>query len=342
MRWLAALMTRVLCAPRSVRPPPATGAPAPATAAAALASAIAVVAQERPLQIAAAHSIGHPTCQLGRAAQELGQRAIVDRRLGIVVQDPGPDPVGEEIADLVAQREQRGQQVGFVLGHQRAGRQRQGPEASRGDLHPEARGHDLLELVGLVEDDHVVLGQDGPAAGQVGPVEVGVDHDHVGRRRGVAGGLGETVIPRGAVERARALPGSDAHHAPGPGTGLEAEVGPVAGPRRLGPGQERADLVDEAFGSALGPVLVRRFEGVGLAPGVNAQFGLDAAVTDLVHPLPADVVAPPLEHGIGEGEPESAVDQRQVLLGQLVLQGLGGGGHHHLLAAEHGGHEVGE
>ena len=37
-----------------------------------------------------------------------------------------------------------------------------------------------------------------------------------------------------------------------------------------------------------------------------------------------------------------ALQEREVLAGQLVLQGLGGRGDDRLLAGEHGGHEVGE
>ena len=129
---------------------------------------------------------------------------------------------------------------------QRAGRRGQGAEATRGDLDAQARGHHLLELVGLVEDDDVVLGQHGPPAGQVGAVEVGVDHHHVGRHGPVPGGLGEAPVPRGAVEGPRALAGADADHAPGPAAGLEAQVGPVAARRALRPGQQGAHLVDQA------------------------------------------------------------------------------------------------
>ena len=214
---------------------------------------------------------------------------------------------------------------------------------------PRLDGHHLLELVGLVEDDHVVLGQHGPPAGQVGPVEVGVDHHHVGRRRAVPGRLGEAAVARGAVEGPRALAGADADHAPGPGAGLEAQIGPVAARRALGPGQQGADLVDQAFGGALGRASARvrpaGLERLGLVPGVagvDAQLGLDPPAPHLGHPLAADVVAPALEHGVGEGEAQPALDQGQVLLGQLVLQRLGGGGHHHLLAAEHGRHQVGQ
>ena len=101
------------------------------------------------------------------------------------------------------------------------------------DLDPEARGHDLLELVRLVEDDDLVLGQHGPAAGEVCTVEMRVDHDDVRRGGAVAGRLGEAAPALRAVEGAGTLPGPDAEHVPGAVRGLEGEVGPVPGARGL-------------------------------------------------------------------------------------------------------------
>jgi hypothetical protein len=71
---------------------------------------------------------------------------------------------------------------------------------------------------------------------------------------------------------------------------------------------------------------------------------LDTARADLGHPLAAEVVAPTLQDGEvqRDGQTQSRLDEREVLLGQLVLQRLGGGGHDDLPAAEGGGDEIGQ
>ena len=56
-------------------------------------------------------------------------------------------------------------------------------EAAAVELEAEGVGHHVLELVGLVDDHHVVLGQQRAAGLQVEPVEMGVHDHHVGRRR---------------------------------------------------------------------------------------------------------------------------------------------------------------
>ena len=69
-------------------------------------------------------------------------------------------------------------------------------QTARRHLDPETGGHDVLDGVRLVEDDDVVIGQDGSAAGHVGGVEMGVHHHHVsgGRTR------------RGPIRRSRSCP----------------------------------------------------------------------------------------------------------------------------------------
>ena len=187
-------------------------------------------ASREPCRSAPPDGIGHPSGHLGRPTQEVGQLAVVNRGLCVVVQDAGPTRSASRRPSWSPTVTARpAGRLGLVLAHQRAGRVGQGPEAAGGDLDPQARGHHLLQLVGLVEDHHVVLGQHGAAAGQVGSVEVGVDHGHVGRRRQVPGGLGKASVPRRAVEGPRTLSGADADHVPGPDVlGSKAEVGPVA------------------------------------------------------------------------------------------------------------------
>ena len=226
-------------------------------------------------------------------------------------------------------------------------------EAPRRDLDPEARGHDFLELVRLVEDDDVVFGEHGPSAGQVGSVEMGVDHDDVGRGGAVAGGLGEALPTRGAIEGPGTLTWTDAEHAPGPVRGLEVEIGTVAPRRRERPGDQAADLFDQTLGCRVNEgvllagsrgrighlELVGHLELAGLRRRGVAQFGLDPTRADFGHPLPADVVTTSLEDREGEGHrgPESGLDQGQVLSGQLVLQRLGRRRYDHLLAARAAG-----
>ena len=115
VRWVAALMARVLRAPL-VR------------------AGSAASASRDPCRSAPADGVGHPPGDVGGAAEQLGQLAVVDRRLGVVVQDPGPHPVGQQHADLVAHGEQRGHSVllGLVVAHQGAGRRAPGRGSGRG------------------------------------------------------------------------------------------------------------------------------------------------------------------------------------------------------------------
>ncbi len=199
----------------------------------------------------------------------------------------------------------------------------------------------------LVEDDDLVLGEHRPAAGEVRPVEVGVDDHDVGRRGAVAGGFGEAAAARRAVVGARALPRTHAQHVPGPIRRLEAQVGPVPTGRRLRPGHQATHLVDQTLWRCLGlgpprPLVALRL--VRPARSRVAELRLDPTRPHLGHPLAADVVAPPLQDGEvqRDGEAEPRLDRRQVLLGELVLQRLGGGGDDHLPAAERRRDEVGQ
>ena len=76
-------------------------------------------------------------------------------------------------------------------------------------------------------------------------------------------------------------------------------------------------------------------------PGGQGELAGRAA--DLGHPLAADVVAPSLQHGEGQIRHRwPPATSGQILVGQLVLEGLGGRGHHHPFAGQGGGHQVGE
>jgi hypothetical protein len=69
---------------------------------------------------------------------------------------------------------------------------------------------------------------------------------------------------------------------------------------------------------------------------------LDAPPTDLGRPLPAQGIAAALQDGEGERRAEEVGQERQVLLAQLVLEGLGRRGHHHRAAREHRRHQIGQ
>ena len=109
------------------------------------------------------------------------------------------DPVGQQRAELVTDRRQPVELVGVAWLDQGAGRGDQRAEASGGDFHAEARRHDLFELVGLVEDDHVVLGQHHAAAGQMRPVEMRIDHHDVGHRSPLPGASAKQRPPDGQL-----------------------------------------------------------------------------------------------------------------------------------------------
>ena len=121
-----------------------------------------------------------------------------------------------------------------------------GAQAPGGDLDAERLGHDVLDGVGLVEHDDVVLGQHRAVAGDVGGVEVGVDHDDVGRGGALARLLGEADRSRRTPEGSGTLARRHRHRRPGAGVGLEVELGAIAGGRCLGPGDEPAELATEA------------------------------------------------------------------------------------------------
>ena len=182
---------------------------------------LAVFGEERSLRATSPQRVGDTPTDLGPTCEQLGQFAIVHRGAGLVVQHTRADPVAEKHADLVADRRQGVQQVGLAWLDEGAGRGHQGAEAPRRDLNPEARGHDLFELVRLVEDHHVVFGRDDAAAGEMRPVEVGVHHDDIGDRSPFSGGLGEAAPARRAVVGAGAFPWADTDHVPGPVGGLK-------------------------------------------------------------------------------------------------------------------------
>ena len=243
-------------------------------------------------------------------------------------------PVGQAGAD----QRLEGPVEGVPVAGQAGGRRQPGHrgDPARGEGDAEGAGHHVGRLVGLVEDHHVVLGQDVAAGRDVGAEEVEVDHDHVGLPGPLVGGLGEARLPAGALLGPRALVGPDAHRRPRRRAGLEGELGPVAGEAVLGPGEEAGDLPADGqapLARARAAVAEAEGGGVGVAVGLGRR-------------LPAEVVAATLEDGPGQPRPQPGRGQGgQVLARQLVLQGLGGGGDDDLArlpgGAEQGPHQVG-
>ena len=170
--------------------------------------------------------------------------------------------------------------------------------------------HDVLEHVGLVEHDDVVLGQDHAAAADVEAVEVGVDDDDVGGRGPPPGLLGEARLAERAAIGAGALVAADAHRSPRGVRRGPVELGAVAGvgacrPTRRSGGSRRASP----------------------PPCPRARAGPRVAAVHLPQPLQADVVAAALQHRPVERHRQRRLQEGEVLAGELVLQRLRRRGH---------------
>ena len=126
-----------------------------------------------------------------------------------------------------------------------------GGESAGGEVDPDGVAHHVLEDVGLVEDDDVVLGQDRIVGTHVQAVEVGVHDHHVSGGGAVSGDLGEAGRAERTSTRARALVGGDAHCPPHRWIGEAVELGLVTGLARFGPTGERRDLLSAAIAEAL-------------------------------------------------------------------------------------------
>ena len=202
-------------------------------------------------------------------------------------------------------------------------------EPAAGDRHTRGTGGDVLDGVGLVEDDRVV-GREYLSVGEhMQAVEVGVHDQHIDVGRRVPGSLSEALRTGRAVLRARALPPGDAHGFPRPVGRLEVETGPVPVRGLLGPIRQPRDLVAGAAG------LLSRSGRNQLA---LLRGGGRGQISEL---LEADVVRPALQHREPQRRAQSSLQLGQVLVDELVLEGLGGGGYDRLLAAHRDGREVG-
>ena len=198
---------------------------------------------------------------------------------------------------------------------------RQASHGRDGDPAAEPARRGLLELVGLVEDDGVVVGKHSGAVAalpqrEVGEVERVVGDHEVGLRRPGACVLGEARGHAGAPA-AQAAVGADGELGPQSGRRLRVELGAVAGPRRLDPGQQ----------ALVGVLVAEQAEPVEL-DGVDAP--------------PAEVVLAALDDGDPNLTAECRLGKRHVLGEQLLLKRLRRRGHDDAAARLEGRDQVGE
>ncbi len=197
--------------------------------------------------------------QVGEGLSHLG----VSRRAR---RQPGADERLEDPIEAVPVAPQPGRRR--QPGHRR--------HPSRGEGDPQGAGHHVGRLVGLVEDHHVVVGQDVTAGGDVGAEQVEVDDDHIRLPGPFVGGLGEAALPARALLGPRALVRPDAHRRPRRRAGLEVQLGPVAGEADLPPRQEPGHLPPDGpprLAADAGPPL----PGPGPRAGASASRSASAA-----------------------------------------------------------------
>ncbi len=204
-------------------------------------------------------------------------------------------------------------------------------EAAGADLEAKGGRSDVLEFMGLIEDDQVVGRKQIASGGERGRIEVGVHHDHIGLCGPGAGRLGKTDVARGAASGAGALPRPDAQLGPGHRTGLPGQVGPVSGGGAFRPIHQSANLPAE------------RAEVGRTADGIaDIKPHLLVTAGHLGHALPADVVGTALEHREFERRVECGGQVGEIPGGELILEGLGCSRHHRPGSEDQRRDQVGE
>ena len=198
-----------------------------------------------------------------------------------------------------------------------AGKARQG---RTGDARAERLGRDALEVVGLVDDQDVVLRQDhrlattGRAQRQIGEVERVIDQHDLAPRRPLAREFGVAAVALGAADAAATI-GTDRQLAPD------------------GLGGHHRQLVTIALTRADEPLIQPRQLGLKLLRhALMCQRSLHAA----------HVVRASLYYSGGDVEPRRLPGERQILVEQLALQRLRRGRDDDPATAQRGRHEVGE
>ena len=225
---------------------------------------------------------------------------------------------GQERLEHLSGGPQRGADLRLV-GHAALVHPCQVRQAPLGELDAQRSDDRVLELVGLVDDQPGVLRQQGAPCLDVGAVEVCVHHDDVGLVRGRTSGLGPAVLGERAAGRAHALAGADRHHTPRlPARGL-LQLGHVAALGGVGPVHQLLDLGQH--------LRVGQVRPAGRVVGAELQVLLLGAAAELdahlVQRRRAQVVGASLQHGEAERAVERLGQERQVDVGQLVLEGLG-------------------
>ena len=210
------------------------------------------------------------------------------------------------------------------------------PGPGRGPLHHRRRqlvgrdpGDPVDQLVRLVDDHRVVLGQHREALQRVDRQQRVVGHHDLDLGRPVAGQLGEALLAERALRRAQALARGDADLPPGPVVDAGVELVAVAGLGLLGPAAQPHH------------VPAQRRRGRRVEQRVAVVVGHPAE-----HLVAAQVVGPALEDRVRRSPAQQRLDRvdqgRQVTVDHLVLQRDRRGGDDHGVAVQQRRHQVGQ
>ena len=264
---------------------------------------IVVVGPDEPVDVAPQVSRGEhrPHCRLGvvpGAAAGPGERAEIrlepletgageGEHVAEVAARPADEPfLGATDQGLLEPLRQPGDVVDGAGARPRApreggtGRGGDGAEPPGPNRHAETLGHDLLERVSLVDDEHVVGRQHRAVARDVGAEQMEVHDDDIRRLRRRPGPLGEALGSRRATEGAGALVRRHAQRGPQLLVRFGLELGPVTRRGPLGPGEDLPDLRR--------PLAGRRV--------VGPEHALGPGETGLAEPLEAEIVGAAFQH----------------------------------------------
>lgn len=233
------------------------------------------------------------------------------------------------------------------------GCRRERTQASGADVYSERCGKDVLELVGLIDDERVMFWQHLSPATQISAQEMKVHDDNVRGGCPRTSRLREALAARRAATGTRTLVGTDTHARPGWDRWLELELGPVPTAGRLGPLREAPHLFadppcrDGSFRAARpcatpGTRRLRVRRRVRNRVERRVESLLFAKALELTETLTAEIVGPAFEHRPFHGEAEAAGHEREILVRELVLQSFGRSRDHDAFVGADGRHEVGE
>ena len=246
--------------------------------------------------------------------------------------------LGQRELEGLARGLQLADQHGGVLTGGGGGARHGGRRQGDGPLGADAVG----QLVGLVDDEDLVVGQDPGVAGHDHAEHGVVGHHEIGPGGGGARQLGEALGLQGAG-LSQALGPGDGDLCPGALGDAGDEIVAVTGVRSGRPLAQADHLLAQA---RVAPVPGGRLgDGVPDAEERGLVLVLRIAA---VQAVPTQVVLPALEQGhlgAGAGDLLDGVGGQGRVLGEdLPLQGQGGGGDHDpgtgLHGVDHGGHQV--